>query len=73
VNFEFDPAKSVANKQKHGIDFEAAQALWQDAQRLEVPARSEAEPRKMLIAKSTGRLWTAIFTERGENVPRFAS
>jgi uncharacterized protein len=68
VNFEFDPAKSVANKQKHGIDFEAAQALWQDAQRLEVRARSEAEPRKMLIAKCTGKLWTAIFTERGGNV-----
>ena len=28
--FEFDPAKSAANAGKHGIDFVAAQALWND-------------------------------------------
>ena len=28
--FEFDPDKSAANLAKHGIDFEAAQALWLD-------------------------------------------
>lgn len=68
MNFEFDPAKSAANQQKHGIDFVTAQELWQDIDRVEVPARSEAEKRKMLIALRGGRLWTAIFTERGENV-----
>ena len=26
--FEYDEAKSKANKEKHGIDFEEAQALW---------------------------------------------
>jgi len=30
VAFEFDPEKSAANLAKHGIDFEAAQALWLD-------------------------------------------
>ena len=30
MQFEFDPAKSLANLAKHGIDFEQAQALWQD-------------------------------------------
>lgn len=29
--FEFDPAKSAANANKHGIDFVAAQALWSDS------------------------------------------
>lgn len=28
--FEFDVNKSQANLTKHGIDFEAAQALWKD-------------------------------------------
>jgi uncharacterized DUF497 family protein len=42
--FEFDPAKSIANKSKHGIDFIEAQALWEDANRLEAPARSTTEP-----------------------------
>ena len=28
--FDFHPDKSQANKVKHGIDFEAAQELWND-------------------------------------------
>ena len=68
MNFEFDPAKSLANQQKHGIDFIAVQQLWEDIQRLEAPARSENEPRRMLIAKFRGKLWTAIFTVRAANV-----
>ena len=42
--FEFDPKKSAANKKKHGIDFQEAQALWSDAGLVEVPARVEDEP-----------------------------
>jgi uncharacterized protein len=68
MDFEFDPAKSAANKQKHGIDFVTAQELWQDIDRTEVPARSAAEKRKLLIARLGGKLWTAVFTERGRNV-----
>jgi uncharacterized DUF497 family protein len=30
VEFEFDEAKSQANKSKHSIDFVEAQALWLD-------------------------------------------
>lgn len=43
--FEFDEAKSKANQDKHGIDFVAAQKLWQDLYLLEVRAKSEDEPR----------------------------
>lgn len=39
--FEFDAAKSDANRAKHGIDFVAAQALWLDDRLLEVPTRVE--------------------------------
>lgn len=39
--FEFDPAKSAANRVKHGIDFVATQALWLDDRLLEVPTRVE--------------------------------
>jgi hypothetical protein len=28
VEFEFDPAKSASNLEKHGIDFGAVQAIW---------------------------------------------
>lgn len=30
MEFEFDPAKSESNQQKHGIGFVEAQQLWQD-------------------------------------------
>jgi hypothetical protein len=46
VEFEFDPDKSIANKEKHGIDFTEAQALWQDPMRVEIPARTVNEPRR---------------------------
>ena len=37
--FEFDPGKRAVNLVKHGIDFEAAQALWTDELRLVVDTR----------------------------------
>ena len=36
VALEYDPAKSQANLDKHGLDFEAAQALWLDYDRIQV-------------------------------------
>ncbi|MFZ0828119.1 MAG: BrnT family toxin [Verrucomicrobiia bacterium] len=62
--FEFDEAKSAANKLKHGLDFFEAQTLWQDVDAVELPARSEVEARRLLIAKKEGKAWVAVFTER---------
>ena len=64
MDFEFDPDKSATNKAKHGIDFVAAQKLWDDLNALELPARSETEPRTALIADHSGKIWTTIFTRR---------
>jgi uncharacterized DUF497 family protein len=72
MEFEFDPKKSEANREKHGIDFDKAKALWLDEFALERPARSENEVRRMLIAVHGGKLWAAIFTER-ENKIRIIS
>jgi len=66
--FEFDSAKSKANLAKHGIDFEQAQVLWRDVEGLVVPSRQQREPRKLLIAQREGKLWTAIFAERGDAI-----
>ena len=66
MRFEFDAAKSTANLAKHGIDFEMAQELWRDVEGLVLPSRHPNEPRKLLIAQRDGKLWTAIFTERGD-------
>ena len=66
--FEFDPAKSAANQAKHGIDFVAAQALWNDPDRLEVPARSVDEPRTQVIGRIGSQVWSAFVTTRDERV-----
>jgi uncharacterized DUF497 family protein len=72
MEYEFDEAKSAANKAKHGLDFSEAQKMWQDADAVEIPAKSDVEQRKMLIARSGGKIWSAIFTER-ENKIRIIS
>ena len=71
--FEFDPAKSAANKAKHGIDFEEAQALWSDTDRVEVPARAMDEPRFVVIGQIGDTMWTATITYRHENTIRIIS
>ena len=64
MEYEFDEAKSAANKAKHGLDFSEAQSLWQDVDALEIPAQSDVAQRKMLIARIEKNIWAAIFTER---------
>jgi len=68
MKFEFDRHKSESNLRKHGIDFPAAQALWDDSDRIEIPARTDDEPRFMLIGRIGCRVWSAVITYRGENV-----
>lgn len=53
---------------KHGIDFEQAKRLWDDLDRLELPARTEEEPRYIAIGMIVGKIWSAVFTYRGERV-----
>lgn len=68
--FEYDPAKSAANKSKHGIDFEKAQALWRDERRLVLRIEREAlsEERWVIVGRIGDRIWTAVMTYRGEMV-----
>lgn len=64
MEFEYDPAKSQTNKEKHGIDFEEAQELWFDEDRVEFPAQSDTEDRHALIAKKDEKIWVAFYTMR---------
>jgi hypothetical protein len=68
VEFEFDPTKSEANKRKHGIDFIAAQALWDDPHVIEIPARTTDEPRLLVVGKIGQHHWAAVVTERGGRI-----
>jgi len=68
MRFEFDPAKSAANKVKHGIDFVEAQAIWNDSNRLEIPARSTNEPRSQIIGRIQQTTWAAFVTYRHDTI-----
>ena len=68
MNFEFDPKKSVANVNKHGIDFAAAQALWDDPDLLQIPARTTDEPRLLVIGRIKGKCWSAVITYHSDTV-----
>ncbi|MBU6245165.1 MAG: BrnT family toxin [Actinomycetales bacterium] len=52
------------NLAKLGIDFTAAQALWDDENYLEVQARTQDEPRWLVIGKIGDRTWASIVTRR---------
>jgi hypothetical protein len=64
--FEFDEAKSRANKDKHDIDFVEAQELWQDGNLLRIAARAGDEPRFVVIGLIGDKHWSAVVTYRGE-------
>lgn len=68
MDFEFDPAKSEANKAKHGIDFKEAMELWDDENLIEVPARTTDESRFLVIGRIAGRYWSGVITYRGDNI-----
>ncbi|MCB1885901.1 MAG: BrnT family toxin [Geminicoccaceae bacterium] len=61
--FEYDP-----NKSKHGIDFKEAQALWEDGRLLEAPARTDDEPRFLMIGKIGDKHWSVVCVRRGDNL-----
>lgn len=68
MEFEFDANKSDANQRKHGIDFVDAQVLWDDYNRIEVPARTDDEPRWLVIGYINQSHYSAVITYRGDRV-----
>ena len=66
--FEFDGSKSESNLTKHGIDVIAAQALWNDPALLEIPAKTQDEPRFLVIGTIELQHWSAVITYRDEKI-----
>lgn len=64
MKFEFNEKKSLANKEKHGIDFIEAQSLWLDEDRIIIPGISIDEERFILIGRIGKKHWLSIYTER---------
>ena len=68
MEFEFDAVKSRKNLEKHGIDFVQVQALWDDPERIEVPARTEDEPRILVIGRIGREYWSVVVAYRNEGI-----
>ena len=68
MEFEYDARKSASKLAKHGIDFDQAQLLWDDPDLLEIPAKTEDEPRWLLVGKIEEKHWSAVVTYRSDAV-----
>ena len=68
MKFAFDPRKSESNKKKHGIDFYEAQELWDDPDFIEIPVKTNNEPRFLVIGKIVGKHWSGVITYRTEKL-----
>lgn len=68
MNFEWNNDKSNSNKMKHGIDFETAKNIWLDENRIKIHAPHPVENRGIIIGKHNNKLWTAIYTLRGDAI-----
>lgn len=67
MDFEWDPEKEQANLEKHGINFDAASAVF-DGLRLERRSDRYGEPRWTTTGEVDGALWTVVYTLRGETI-----
>lgn len=67
MKFEYDPAKSDKNEEKHGISFEEVKKLWL-VPNVELQARTVDEPRHMVIGKINGKFYSCIYTIRNQSI-----
>jgi hypothetical protein len=71
MHFEWDSEKSNSNKTKHRIDFETAQNIWLDNDRIEIKAPHPIEDRWIVIGTIEDKVWAAIYTFRGEGYQNY--
>ena len=68
MEFEFDRRTSRSNHKKHGIDFSDAQALWEDPDLIEIPARTTDEPRFLVVGRIGDERWSAVVAYRDDRI-----
>jgi uncharacterized DUF497 family protein len=68
MEFQYNPAKSMANMVKHGMNFRDAQQLWEDSGLQVIKARTDGEPRWIAIGRIENKHWSAVFTPRGKAI-----
>ena len=64
MKFEWDSQKSLANSEKHNIDFKRAKSIWNDPDRIEILAPHPIENRFILIGKIEEQICSAVYILR---------
>lgn len=69
MEFEWDPIKNKINCDKHGINFDEAQQIWQNIH-LDIDhlAHSETETRSATLGFINGKIYLAIWTMRKNRI-----
>lgn len=74
MEYEWDPAKSRRNAQKHGCGFEIAAELdWSEALEVLDDRFDYGEERWLALGPIGGKLFAMAFSPRGENRARIIS
>jgi uncharacterized protein len=71
VEFEWDPAKAVANVRKHRVSFDEAAGVFYDPLGITIfaPEHSHEEDRFITIgASAVGRILMVAHTDRGDRI-----
>ena len=68
MGFEWDDEKNKTTQKTRGLSFDDAKSLWSSPDVLEVPARTEGEPRWAKIGVIFGKVHVCIFTRRDRNI-----
>lgn len=64
--FDFDPHKNWKNLERHGIDFEEAQKLWEGTHIIIPTKYVGGEDRYAILGKIRGKVYMGICTERND-------
>jgi uncharacterized DUF497 family protein len=65
MDFEWDPRKAKANRDKHGVEFEVARNVFHDPARvINLDDRSGDEERWQTIGLASGRVLFVVYSER---------
>jgi uncharacterized protein len=70
MDFEFDPAKDVANRHKHGMALEVGLRVFDDPQHQVFPSIRpvDGEDRYKAVGSVNQRLHTVVYVWRGETI-----
>lgn len=66
VKFDWSPAKSASNQNKHGISLASASTLWEGPV-VTLPSKHPGELRHLAIGLIGGRHWTVVYAPRGDH------